>query len=878
VDRIALVACWLCALACACGDNLPGGVTDDGGGGEGVVCRSNGLCLEHPRPLDVPLVAVTTGAANDIWAASAGDVLHWDGKGLHYERVRSREHLQLRVESVVAGGKGVYALAGPPGRRPALVRRTHYGTWEIVEDIHEAALALSGRDGDAWLLTASAHVMHLEGSSWIDEGPLPDARSLVATAPSEVWASFHDGRLAHYNGVVWSNRGRATTSFAIRSVVGNSDECWIVTGRDEVLHMKVDALDPARKPRIEQAVEVAPDFAASAIVGRSLFDIWLFGYGRSAGQPRILHYDGLAWTETPLPVVGRVYAATLAGDQLVTAGAAGEITRDADRGVVSTRAADAPGALRLVANAPGTADVWAVDPAGLLAHRAVDATWHVVAPTPPARQLFVRVEGEPWILDNQGALRRFDGAGFVDAALPYVYYACAQPSGGIVANTQSGTYASMDGRVFAQVAQLPYSPLSCPADDAVWGTYFVRDALGDSRLYPQGGSRAVAATTEEAWITSPFSRSVSNLDGGLWRTYDDLLGADGWIGDVAATSATNVWLVGAHGRASLFDGMRFERHDTGVDESIVSVQAPSMIDVTAVGQDGTIFHWNGLAWSSTSAPTPSALRDAHMFSATSGVAVAAADGRLFTYDGTSWTGGPEVFGAGTSMGELQVAFPTDMWAVDSARTRLWHFDGTTWTELGAGIAPIRALSVEGSHVHVLGAGGTIFRFDGTTWVPTTTIPGASSAQTSALVPRGNGTRFAVGGSTGYLDDGVAAAPLEIASPLVDVRGGTDGVVRLADARGRLWRIAARVLLIAEPELPSDVTQLERAMVLDDTRAWAIGFTPTGERRLLRRDGDTWVTVLEATELPDTTLAPTSMAANAFSAWFTTADGRLLRSP
>lgn len=863
---LALVGCW------ACGDNVTRAPIDNGGGGDSPLCRTNGLCVEAPAPLEVPLIAVTPGPAGDIWAASAGDVLHWDDTGIHYERARSHANRQLRIESLVVGGTGVYALAAEPGGRNALVRRTHAGRWDLVEEVG-AAIALSGQGGDAWVVTAAERVMHLEDEQWIDRGPLPGVKSLVANTPSDVWATMHDGRLAHYDGFVWKNRGKSPVTFSIRSVVGSADECWIVTMRDDVVHMKVDDMDPDHKPRIEPAIEVIAELRASAIVARSLGDVLVLGYDRFSQLPRAARFDGTMWTETTLPIAGRVFAATLAGDTLVTAGANGEITRDADHAATSTRAADAPSGLFAVAVAPGSDDVWGLDTTGALAHRSSDATWHVVSEAAQGRDLFVRVPGEPWLHDFQGRLQRFDGTSFVDTGLPYVYFACAQPGGGVVATTSLGAYASSDGRSFTPLATyLPYAPLSCPSDDAVWGTYFVSDARGVSRLDPSGGARGVAAGTEEAWMLAPLSTTVSNLDGGMWRTYDTVLDADGVLGDVAATAADNVWIVGAHGRVVTFDGGAFVRHDTGVDEMLVSVTTASATDVTAVGEDGSVAHWDGTSWAIVHAVSPSAIRDAHVFSPTNAIAVGVG-GAVLAFDGTQWTAGPDVFGRG--MSELHVVTPTNLWAVDATRTELWHFDGTGWTELGAEVAPFSAVSVEGTQVHVLDVSGQIWHLGAAGWERTTTIPWGYGG---SLIPRGNGTRFAVGGSVGYLDDGMTTRPLDVAHSIVGARAGTDGMIRFADAEGRVWRVSDRVLSIGMPALPAEVFQLESALVLDDTHAWAVGATRAGQRRLMRRDGDAWVSVLEAAELPDRTLQPVGMDAAGLTTWFATSDGRLLRSP
>jgi hypothetical protein len=198
-------------------------------------------------------------------------------------------------------------------------------------------------------------------------------------------------------------------------------------------------------------------------------------------------------------------------------------------------------------------------------------------------------------------------------------------------------------------------------------------------------------------------------------------------------------------------------------------------DVFAVGDFSAIAHYDGSAWSLTSAGFVGGFRDIWANSTTSVFAVG--DGGVYTYDGTSWkpqfnTGNnyyPCVWGSdatdvwcgsttnaishwnGTSW--TSYALPSynyfqDMWGISSSDIyavgqsggtnlgTVWHFNGTIWTEMTPpGITNAVFYSVWGTawnNVYVAGDGTTIRRWNGSSWV-TMSVSGLPASEQIAAI-------------------------------------------------------------------------------------------------------------------------------------------------
>jgi hypothetical protein len=149
------------------------------------------------------------------------------------------------------------------------------------------------------------------------------------------------------------------------------------------------------------------------------------------------------------------------------------------------------------------------------------------------------------------------------------------------------------------------------------------------------------------------------------------------------------------------------------------VWGPSASDIWAVGEQGTIIHYNGTSWSLVSSPTLNSLYAVWGSSASDVWALGPSI--ILHYDGTTWTPAStskEVFGVwGSSR--------SDVWAVGA--NALLHQDGARWSQNSSGaVVPAVSLKIWGSsssNAWVVGGyqigatccPGRISHYNGTTW-------------------------------------------------------------------------------------------------------------------------------------------------------------------
>lgn len=113
------------------------------------------------------------------------------------------------------------------------------------------------------------------------------------------------------------------------------------------------------------------------------------------------------------------------------------------------------------------------------------------------------------------------------------------------------------------------------------------------------------------------------------------------------------------------------------------------LDAWAVGDGGTILHWNGASWSSVTSPTTDNLYSVCMVSISNGWAVGGGsnNGVILKYNGANWTEWK------------QISFGVNATATDTINATLYAV----------------TLSGDGKVGWAVGAGGTVLSWDGTTW-------------------------------------------------------------------------------------------------------------------------------------------------------------------
>ena len=113
---------------------------------------------------------------------------------------------------------------------------------------------------------------------------------------------------------------------------------------------------------------------------------------------------------------------------------------------------------------------------------------------------------------------------------------------------------------------------------------------------------------------------------------------------------------------------------SGTGNTLIADWGNSGTDVFAVGQNGTILHYNGTGWTTQLAGTPNALL-ADWGSAAGDVFAVGEFGTILHYDGTRWS--VQTSGTTNLLNGVWGSSASDVFAVGDGGTIL-HYNGTSW--------------------------------------------------------------------------------------------------------------------------------------------------------------------------------------------------------
>lgn len=175
----------------------------------------------------------------------------------------------------------------------------------------------------------------------------------------------------------------------------------------------------------------------------------------------------------------------------------------------------------------------------------------------------------------------------------------------------------------------------------------------------------------------PLTDNLCIEDGWCWER--PTLGFGANLNGVWGASYADVWAVGDGGTILHFDGTAWYRLPPPTSEPLVAVHGSGHDDVWAIGPRSAL-HWNGTAWSGV-AGVPSILdsfRTVHAV-AKNDVWIGGNNQKLLHYDGVSWQAFFDAPGGYANDIYSIVGFaPNDVWA--GGERVLLHWDGNTWKE------------------------------------------------------------------------------------------------------------------------------------------------------------------------------------------------------
>jgi hypothetical protein len=184
--------------------------------------------------------------------------------------------------------------------------------------------------------------------------------------------------------------------------------------------------------------------------------------------------------------------------------------------------------------------------------------------------------------------------------------------------------------------------------------------------------------------TSACAPDVSDCRKPVWSQMSSGTTANLW--SVWASGPADVFAVGDNGTIVHYDGAAWLPQASGTTEKLETVWGTGPADMFAVGGGSTILHWNGSAWSAMASGGTVGFHDVKG-SSSSDVYVAGDGGTIIHWDGSAWSDNSPGF---TSLaysalwvdpsGGYVVATGAE-WGANNTSSDFVAWDGSTWTEL-----------------------------------------------------------------------------------------------------------------------------------------------------------------------------------------------------
>ncbi|MEW6141817.1 MAG: C1 family peptidase [Chloroflexota bacterium] len=183
---------------------------------------------------------------------------------------------------------------------------------------------------------------------------------------------------------------------------------------------------------------------------------------------------------------------------------------------------------------------------------------------------------------------------------------------------------------------------------------------------------------------------------------------------VWGSSSSNVFAVGQHGTIVHYNGTAWSAMTSGTIADLTGVWGSSASDVFAVGSGGTILHYDGTAWSAMTSGTTQNLNGIWGSSSTNVFAVGNG-GVILRYNGTSWT----TMTSGAIWYDFNSVWgssASDVFAVGYSG-KIYHYDGSVWSAMTSGTESFLygVWGNSASDVFAVGGAGTILHYNGNTW-------------------------------------------------------------------------------------------------------------------------------------------------------------------
>jgi hypothetical protein len=457
----------------------------------GSLCETDGWCWYNPLPSGAGWQGVAGAGRTEAWIGGASQtLLHLEGG--HWTAVSSS---LFDTESVWAASATDVWFAGISKASQGAVSHWDGSTLSPATELGASEL------NDVWgtgptdvYAVGNGTVQHWDGRAWTAV-PGIFGQTVSASGPNDVWIGASNG-LQHFDGTSWSRVPalEATDVVGVAALAGN--DVWVAAihgGVADVEHFDGTAWT------VSFHIPNGNEIIVASLAASSSRDVWVVGSQPVATVRRgyVVHFDGAAWAETPVPPSPLSRVRTMAGIGTVAVGPNGGIlllTGGSTPGFKDERSGPIQDLSGVWGSSP--ADVWATGGAGTVLH--FDGHAVTTVPTGVSVDLsdtWGTAPDDLWAVGGSGTALRFDGTGFravptgASVDLKAVFTAARNDvwAGG------GSTLLHFDGQAF--------TPVPLPGTDAM------------TRIFDMGGTSA-----SDVWLCGHTTTGgfVAHFDGVAW--------------------------------------------------------------------------------------------------------------------------------------------------------------------------------------------------------------------------------------------------------------------------------------------------------------------------------------------------------------------------
>ena len=344
--------------------------------------------------------------------------------------------------------------------------------------------------------------------------------------------------------------------------------------------------------------------------------------------------------------------------------------------------------------------------------------------------------------------------------------------------------------------------------------------------------------TSSVRATSPSASTTDNLNG------------------IALLSSNNGWAVGNEGTIQHFDGSSWSLIASGTTTDLfgVSFGPPGNTNSNAgfaVGGSGgvaTALYWGGVSWfpitTGLSGAGAQKLSSVFALSATDAWAVDSVSGAFWHWSGSAGLGGGwnQVSTAAAGLNSVFMTSPTDGWAVGAGGI-IYRYAGGGWTQYTSVSQTLNSVfMIDSDEGWAVGLGGVIYRYSSGVWTGPTS-PGSGNQNLNSVFMLSQSEGWAVGASATIVHY------LNGAWTVIQNLQGTNQDLNAVSFTGTLgWAVGnAGTLITISGQTPSGLPSatFESVYLSSSNDGWIVGCSTggcgsgTGEPILVHWDGSTF---------------------------------------